>query len=170
MGMDIGAAGFFGLEVDLDGQVAAAFDHKRLGTQVVQILAGDRVSGSDDHTVRLWRLPDGVMLRTLEEHTGSVRCLAISPDGWLLASGSQDEIVRLWGLGPLYLNRLPIAQTSLEDVALVQEALQGEEISTAEREWLEFLSALMHWYRRFDIEVGETFRRIPVREFDIEIE
>lgn len=49
MGMDIGAAGFFGLEVDLDGQVAAAFDHKRLGTQVVQILAGDRVSGSDDH-------------------------------------------------------------------------------------------------------------------------
>jgi WD40 repeat protein len=55
-------------------------------------------SGSGDHTVRLWRLPDGAELATLEGHTKRVRSLAISPDGRLLASGSEDKTVRLWRL------------------------------------------------------------------------
>lgn len=54
-------------------------------------------------------------------------------------------------------------------MAWVQEALQDKEISDAERGWLEFTLALMHWQRRFDIEVEEAPRRIPVGEFDIEI-
>jgi WD40 repeat protein len=56
------------------------------------------VSGSDDKTIKLWSLPEGKLLNTLEGHSDWVRSVTISPDGTLLASGSYDKTVRLWTL------------------------------------------------------------------------
>jgi hypothetical protein len=126
-------------------------------------------SGSEDRTVRLWRLPDGAELAMLKGHTKTVSSLDISPDGRTLVSGSYDKTVRLWRLAFLRLSITPVAQMSLDDMAWVQEALGGSKISDVERDWLEFILALMRWQRRFDVEVEKAPSHIPAGEFDIEL-
>jgi len=52
--------------------------------------------GNRDSTIKLWRVSDGKLVRTLEGHTGWVLSVSFSPDGRLLASGSFDGTIKLW--------------------------------------------------------------------------
>ena len=53
-------------------------------------------SGDDQRTVRLWSLPQGTLVRTLEGHRRArIHATAFSPDGELLASADEVD-VRLW--------------------------------------------------------------------------
>jgi len=53
-------------------------------------------SGSCDHTIKIWRVSDGSLVRTLEGHQGCVCSVAFSPDGKFLASGSDDHTIKIW--------------------------------------------------------------------------
>jgi WD40 repeat protein len=55
-------------------------------------------TGGRDGTVRLWGLPEGEPIGTLDAHIGEVTCLAMATDKRFLVSGSDDGTVRLWGL------------------------------------------------------------------------
>jgi WD40 repeat protein len=65
----------------------------------------------------LWSVPDGRVLGSLEG-VSAVRAIAFSPDGSVLATASQDQVLRLWSMP----DRQPLAvidrhAAELNDVA-----------------------------------------------------
>jgi len=49
------------------------------------------VSGSFDRTIKVWRVSDGALIRTLTGHIDYIHCVALSPDGTLIASGGARQ-------------------------------------------------------------------------------
>ena len=56
------------------------------------------VSGSCDHTLKLWSVSGGSCLKTFQDHSDSVCSVAFSPDGRTVASGSDDNTLKLWSV------------------------------------------------------------------------
>jgi WD40 repeat protein len=56
------------------------------------------ISGSWDHTVKIWHLETGKLVRTFKGHTDRVYAIALSPDEQIIASGSADKTIKLWHL------------------------------------------------------------------------
>ncbi|NEO54729.1 MAG: hypothetical protein F6K54_17580 [Okeania sp. SIO3B5] len=62
------------------------------------------VSGSDDKTIKIWKLPknknvtDITLVQTLTGHDDVVDAVAIAPNGEMLVSGSWDRTIKIWNL------------------------------------------------------------------------
>lgn len=89
------------------GQSLREIDTQRQAVTAVPVFAPDGKSfavglggnfTSSLGSVRIYESENGKLLRTFPGHLGSVTCLAYSPDGQMLASGSADTTVLLWQL------------------------------------------------------------------------
>ncbi|MFM6056959.1 MAG: WD40 repeat domain-containing protein, partial [Microcystis aeruginosa] len=56
-------------------------------------------SGSQDKTIKIWRVATGKELCTFTGHSRGVRSVVYSPDGRYLASGSVDKTIKIWRVG-----------------------------------------------------------------------
>lgn len=52
-------------------------------------------SGGGDHTLKLWRTSDWMLVREIDAHIGSVNSVSFSPDGQILAT-SGGNTLKLW--------------------------------------------------------------------------
>ena len=86
-------------------------------------------SASSDFTIKLWRVSDGTLLRTLTGHTYDVTSVAFSPDGQTLASGSWDRTIRLWRVSDGTLLRTLTGHTSY--VTSVAFSPDGQTLASA---------------------------------------
>ena len=71
----------------------------RITSLAVEAAGRFAVTGSDDHTVRIWSVADGKLLRTIwipvgPEKVGDVYAVAIGPDGSTIAAGGWTESIR----------------------------------------------------------------------------
>ena len=53
------------------------------------------LSASNDHTVKLFNVNNGFVLRTFTHHTAPVTSLALMSDGLCFVSGSDDKTARI---------------------------------------------------------------------------
>lgn len=69
-------------------------------------------AGTTRNTIHLWDLLTAQELAQLQGHTGTISCLAWTPERSLLSSGSFDTTVRFWRLpaGTSISERVPAAQ------------------------------------------------------------
>ena len=56
------------------------------------------ISGSKDHTIKVWDIATGQEIYTLIGHTGSVLTLVLTSDGKQVISGSADHTIKIWSL------------------------------------------------------------------------
>jgi WD40 repeat protein len=74
---------------------------------------GSTLAAAASRSIRVWSVDRGQERAMLEAHRGLVRSLAFSPCGRLLASGGQDQSVRIWHVAETGVRPGPVYQWAI---------------------------------------------------------
>jgi len=99
---------------------------------------GDRTTGHNNkeeaecNFTRLWDIRSGKAICRLARHETGTRCLAFSPDGKLLATGSEDKSVLLWDVSAITQPPKSNApETPLGDLESLWTSLKADDAAVA---------------------------------------
>jgi WD40 repeat protein len=93
---------------------------------------GKYLATSAGDTVRWWDVTTGKQVREFRGHPYGVECLAISPDGKVLASGSNDGTFRLWDVATGL--EICCVQGHVLDIRSIAFSPNGKTLATAGRD------------------------------------
>jgi WD40 repeat protein len=111
------------------------------------------LSGSNDSTVKMWRMSDGTLLQTMHGHCGPVNAVAFMPGKRAVISAGNDSTFRFWDQGSGALIRT-IYDPSPEEFVIISQS--GQYMATPGAE-----AALS-----FTTIEGDTCENIPAVEFN----
>lgn len=114
------------------------------------------VTAGADHALRLWSLPSGSLLKTLEGHRDRVTALSLSRDSRLLVSSSEDRTVRLWDVESGELLRE--FRGSPEAVTSIAISLDGQTIASGSKDGT---------VRLWNLETGTLMRTLTVPNAEV---
>ena len=89
--------------------------------------SGGRAKGKNE--LKIWRIADGDVLATAEEHEAKIAALALSPDGKMVATASYDNSVRFWDVSLVNTTAAPAVVAAADNTAndaTVQNAAAAE--------------------------------------------
>ncbi|MEM1167981.1 MAG: WD40 repeat domain-containing protein [Cyanobacteria bacterium P01_H01_bin.35] len=84
-------------------------------------------SSSYDGMIKIWHLPTGELILSIDAHTDVVESLAISPNGKILISGSWDDCVKFWNLSNG--NLIHAINLNSDDIKAVAIAPDGDTLA-----------------------------------------
>jgi WD40 repeat protein len=118
------------------GSVVRTFSHgARLATARFSKDGNHVLTGCADGSINIWDAVSGELLRTVRGHTAWVSTIVFSPDGRLIASGSErDKTIKFWDARTLTLLRSVTLSGDAEGVSSIAFSSDGTVFLSGNRE------------------------------------
>lgn len=109
--------------------------HSR-GVRSARILAtGEMVTAGNDHSVRVWHVDTGALIRTMNQHSKPIYCISVCPGSLgkpLIATAAGDRTIRFWQptigrmMRYIRLESEPLDLCWINDTRLVASCTDGQ--------------------------------------------
>jgi len=127
------------------------------------------LTGGGNGELHFLAWPSGSLHSKIPTNLPNLSSLEISPNGDFLATGFGDNAFTLWDLRTLDLPALvevPISRYQPDHLAAIESLAQVKQLSPESRNTLGYLTSLLQYRYRFDIQISEL-NHIQPGEFDI---